>query len=205
MTTHAILKGVGVGSDYVNPLSATVTWVIKDGTGHLGRILFAWLKGCELDMDSKKWRIRADVLNDLAMGIEIFCLPRYPLYTTYILCGTTMMKAVVGVAGGATRTALTQHHAIRNNLADVASKDSSQETCVNLIASFLGLFLLTAVHTQFALYVLFGVVTLGHLLANLKAVKSVCLRTFNESRYLIALEEFFKAGRMLRPVEVNRR
>lgn len=193
-----------MGSDYVNPLSATVTWVIKDGTGHLGRIFFAWLKGCELDLDSKKWRIRADVLNDLAMGIEIFALPRFPHLSTYILCGTTTIKAIVGVAGGATRSALTQHHAVRGNLADVASKDCAQETCVNLVASFVGLFLLTAIQTQFALYVLFAIVTLGHIFANIKAVKSVCLRTFNESRYLIALEEFFKAGRMLRPLEVNR-
>lgn len=27
LSTHAILKGVGVGSDIVNPLSATITWV----------------------------------------------------------------------------------------------------------------------------------------------------------------------------------
>lgn len=27
LSTHAILKGVGVGSEYVNPLSATITWV----------------------------------------------------------------------------------------------------------------------------------------------------------------------------------
>lgn len=120
----------------------------------------------ELDIDSKKWRIRADVLNDLAMGIEIFVLPQFLDQATYILCGTTTMKAIVGVTGtrksmpflffiltvsfpgGATRSALTQHHAIRGNMADVSSKDSAQETFVNLVASFLGLFLLTAVKTQ---------------------------------------------------------
>lgn len=102
----------------------------------------------ELDIDSKKWRIRADVLNDIAMGIEIFVLPIFQQHATFILCGTTTMKAIVGVTGGATRAALTQHHAIRGNLADVASKDSAQETCVNLIASFLGLFLLTAIKSQ---------------------------------------------------------
>lgn len=98
----------------------------------------------QLDIDSKKWRIRADVLNDVAMALEILVLPRYTDYSTYILCGTTSIKAIVGVAGGATRSALTQHHAIRGNLADVASKDSSQETFVNLTASFIGLYLLTA-------------------------------------------------------------
>lgn len=35
-------------------------------------------------------------------------------------------KSIVGIAGGATRSALTQHQAIRNNLADVSAKDSSQ-------------------------------------------------------------------------------
>lgn len=45
LSTHAILKGVGVGSDFVNPLSATITWVLKDGAGHFGKIFFAWWKG----------------------------------------------------------------------------------------------------------------------------------------------------------------
>lgn len=98
-----------------------------------------------MDIDSKKWRIRADILNDIAMAIEILVLPRYESHSTYILCATTSMKAIVGVAGGATRSALTQHHAIRGNLADVSSKDNSQETAVNLIASFVGLYLLSAV------------------------------------------------------------
>lgn len=34
LSTHAILKGVGVGSDIVNPLSATVTWVNKLNKDH---------------------------------------------------------------------------------------------------------------------------------------------------------------------------
>lgn len=102
----------------------------------------------QLDIDSKKWRIRADILNDIAMAAEILVLPHFPDYSTFILCATTTIKGIVGVAGGATRSALTQHHAIRGNLADVSSKDNSQETCVNLIASFVGLYLLTAITSQ---------------------------------------------------------
>ncbi|CAD6998431.1 unnamed protein product [Ceratitis capitata] len=82
------------------------------------------------------------------MGIEIYVLPKYPFFSTQLLCATTVIKSIVGVAGGATRAALTQHHAIRGNLADVASKDSSQETFVNLIASFIGLYMLTLIKSQ---------------------------------------------------------
>lgn len=38
--------------------------------------------------------------------------------------------------------------AIRNNLADVAAKDGSQEMCVNLIASFIGIFILSLFHDR---------------------------------------------------------
>lgn len=99
LCTHAILKGLGVGNDNVNAYSATVAWILKEGSGHLGRILFSWWKGAQLDIDSKKWRLRADFLNDLAMGIEIYVLPKYPHLSTQILCGTTVLKAIVGVAG----------------------------------------------------------------------------------------------------------
>jgi hypothetical protein len=61
-----------------------------------------------LDGDCKKWRLFADVLNDMAMGLELL-LSLLSSYTTYILCITTTMKAIVGVAGGATRAAITQH------------------------------------------------------------------------------------------------
>lgn len=42
-----------------------------------------------------------------------------------------------------------------------------------------------------------------HIIANIRAVKSVRLRTFNESRYLIALEEYFRSGNVLSVDAVN--
>jgi hypothetical protein len=41
----AILEGMGVGDEKASVLSATFVWLIKDGVGMLGRILFAWLHG----------------------------------------------------------------------------------------------------------------------------------------------------------------
>ncbi|KAH9630311.1 hypothetical protein HF086_004444 [Spodoptera exigua] len=142
LATQEVLRGVGVGDTTATPLAATVTWVLKDGCGHLGKIYFAYSHGTHLDAYSKKWRLYADVLNDAAMCIEI-ALPAFKNYTTAVLCVSTVMKAIVGVAGGATRAAMTQHHAIRSNLADVSAKDSAQETAVNLIASLTALTIIT--------------------------------------------------------------
>ena len=69
----------------------------------------------KLDADSKKWRFFADVLNDCALTLEL-CAP-YAIAAiggssgamTGILCLAGAAKSIVGVAGGATRAALTQH------------------------------------------------------------------------------------------------
>lgn len=63
-----------------------------------------------LDTDSKKWRLFADLVNDAAMFLELLLLPMFPEYPTHVLCLTTSMKGIVGVAGGAARASITQHH-----------------------------------------------------------------------------------------------
>ncbi|XP_038216398.1 RUS family member 1 isoform X2 [Zerene cesonia] len=188
LATKEVMKGVGVGDLAATPLAATVTWVLKDGCGHLGRILFAYTHGSYLDAYCKTWRLYADVLNDVAMVIEL-TLPHYFEFTTVALCFSTTLKAIVGVAGGASRTALTQHHAVRSNLADVTAKDAAQETAVNLFASVVAILILTYCGTSFGLY-LFLIMT--HLACNYCAVKAVCLETFNPPRFMLSLDSILK-------------
>ena len=64
-------------------------------------------------------------------------VPR-PLFTP-LVCFSSASRAIVGVAGGATRTALVQHQARQGNAADVSAKDGSQETIVNLTALIVSL------------------------------------------------------------------
>ncbi len=40
-----IFPRVGVGSSEATPAAATLQWLVRDGTGMIGRILFAWMKG----------------------------------------------------------------------------------------------------------------------------------------------------------------
>jgi len=45
LATEAVLKGVGVGDEKATPVAAATTWLIKNGSGHIGRILFAYVEG----------------------------------------------------------------------------------------------------------------------------------------------------------------
>ncbi|KAM9472305.1 RUS family member 1 isoform 2-T3 [Salvelinus alpinus] len=203
LATQASLRGVGVGNQEATVAAATITWLLRDGTGMLGRILFAWLKGNKLDSEAKKWRLVADVLNDIAMFMEILA-PNFPTCFTLIVCSAGIFKSIVGVAGGATRAALTLHQARRDNMADISAKDGSQETLVNLAGLLVSLILIPLVTDNPLLtFVLFFLFTILHLFANYKAVRSVVMETLNEARLAIVLHQYLRDGRVLGPLEAN--
>uniref|UniRef100_A0AAQ5XML2 RUS family member 1 n=1 Tax=Amphiprion ocellaris TaxID=80972 RepID=A0AAQ5XML2_AMPOC len=205
LATQASLRGVGVGNQEATVAAATVTWLLRDGTGMLGRILFAWRKGSKLDSEAKKWRLFADVLNDIAMFMEILA-PYFPAFFTLIVCTAGIFKSIVGVAGGATRAALTVHQARRDNMADISAKDGSQETLVNLAGLLVSLILIPLVTDNPVLTLsLFFLFTVLHLFANYKAVRSVVMETFNEARLSIVLQQYLRDERILNPLEANQR
>jgi len=204
LATSAVLQGVGVGDETASPLAATLTWILRDGTGMVGRILFAAKCGTRLDYDCKKWRLCADILNDLAMLMEIVT-PRFGReWTLAVLCIASLSRSIVGVAGGATKAAVAQHQAKRNNMADLSAKDGSQETMVNLLALLVNLLLLPRIANYPDLVMpLFSALTVLHIFANYKAVRSLEFDTLNGARLNVVLESFF-AGRKVRTVqEVN--
>uniref|UniRef100_A0A131XGY7 Uncharacterized protein n=1 Tax=Hyalomma excavatum TaxID=257692 RepID=A0A131XGY7_9ACAR len=200
LATQSVLTGVGVGDQGASVLAATTTWILRDGTGMTGRILFAWFQGSNLDYDSKKWRLFADILNDVAIFLELMC-QYFKGYVTAVLCVSSVAKSIVGVAGGATRAALTQHQARSNNMADVSAKDGSQETLVNLAAFLFSLLLLRIVAgNPWLLYSIFISFTLLHIFANYRAVSCVVMETFNRSRYAIVVKRFLETAGDVAPV-----
>lgn len=65
---------------------------MRDVTGMIGRILFAWARGSDLDNNAKRWRLIADVLNDLALMLDLLA-PWFPRYVTFILNLTLIQRA----------------------------------------------------------------------------------------------------------------
>ncbi|KAF7233397.1 hypothetical protein EG68_10863 [Paragonimus skrjabini miyazakii] len=187
LAAQALLVGVGVGNVEATILSASLSWMLKDGSGMIGKIVFVGWQGSYLDCDCKRWRFLADILNDMALLMEL-ASPSFPAYFTLIVCAANILKSVVSVAGGATRAAVTYHQARDNNVADVAAKDGSQETLSNLLALLFNLSLVYFVTEKWGL-IWFGffVLTAVHLYANYRAVRCLQLTTFNRNRFSIAV------------------
>ncbi|XP_042881740.1 RUS family member 1-like isoform X2 [Penaeus japonicus] len=190
LSLRATFEGLGVGEGAATTLAATLTWLLKDGSGMIASIAFAYWRGSQLDCNSKQWRLFADVANDTGHFLRLLG-PLLPVPFLAVMCVSAVMMALVGVAGGATRAALTLHQARRDNMADVSAKDGSQETLVNLAALITSLTILPLITSNFLLtWVTFILCVVFHLLANYQAVRSVKMESLNRPRLLYILDKW---------------
>eukprot|EP01134_Creolimax_fragrantissima_P000934 CFRG0934T1 len=231
LSHHALLQGYGVGDSTATASAAMITWMMRDGLAMSGRILFAWGYASTLDSDSKFWRLFADVLNDFAICVEI-AAPAFSAAAivktaddfdgekldmkvgivgvwaidgfVVMACMGSLMKAIVSVAGGATRAALTQHQALSNNSADVAAKDGSQEQMVQLVALLFGIILTRYTDTHpYIIWPTFALLTLIHLLCNYKAVTCLVYKSINGERGKIIMETYLRSGSVITPQQMT--
>ena len=151
------------------------------------------------------WRFYADILNDLAISIDLIA-PFFRSFLLPITCLSNLCRSIVGVAGGSTRAALTQHQAVAQNMGDVSAKDGSQETLVNLLALLVNLYLLHAIKGDRKLvWTLYFLLTSLHLYANYRAIRSLQLRTWNWNRFVLLCEDYFRWNRVSSIESINQR
>ncbi|KAM3718987.1 RUS family member [Dirofilaria immitis] len=185
LATEAVLRGAGVGNKAASAMAAAISWLLKDGIGLIARIFFAWLYSPYLDAD-------------------YLIAPIFPKLFTLIVCLSSMVRAVVSVAGGATRTTIINHQAISDNAGDVAAKDGSQETVINIFALFCSLLLLPIVSGNvISIWLLFFLLTFIHLYGNYRAVKSLQFKTLNRSLLRIIVKNYMKTRKTGTVSEVN--
>ncbi|KAL5251926.1 hypothetical protein ACHWQZ_G014907 [Mnemiopsis leidyi] len=204
LASHAIFQGMGVGNSKASALGATYTWLMKDGTGMISNILFAWSKGTLLDIDAKRWRLFADVLNDIAMFLDLLSPLAPPYLFTFAMCCTSVFRSLVGVAGGCTRATIKQHQAQCNNMADVSAKDGSQEKLSGLLGLVLSMTLINIISVSpLITWTTFSLLTVLHLYFNYRACSCLVMKSLNPTRYKVLLEHWFREGSVLNPEQVN--
>ncbi|KAJ3104045.1 hypothetical protein HDU97_009592 [Phlyctochytrium planicorne] len=216
LATRATFQTMGVGDSNASATTATLTWVIQDGSAMISRILFAWIFSFNLDADSKQWRFYADLLNDAGTFIGVLTPSLPKRLFVPLACFSTILRSLCGVAAGSTKAALSQHFAIMDNVADLNAKDGSQETVVGLVGMIVGIFslhrcanlqmffqigsyLVQWVADGFSTWFCFLFFTSLHLYFNYKAVKSVVINTLNTQRASLLISHFLQTASVATP------
>jgi hypothetical protein len=205
LTTQALFQGLGVSSLSLTAASATVQWIIRDGTSMIGGILFGSLLGDSFGPEIKRWRLIADIANDIGLTLELIS-PLCPQYFLYFAALGSLFKAICGTAAGACRSALMEHFSRSQNAAELAVKENNQETAITLIGLLFGYFMTVGLSEQSnAIWIAFFLLTLIHIWANVRAMRVLSLTRINQQRAHILINQWLADGRILSPSEVSQR
>jgi hypothetical protein len=110
----ALFRGMGVGQNSSNYLAPSIVWLLKDGAGMIGRIIFAWGFAASLDANCKRWHFLGDILNDVACTLDLIT-PYFQSALLFISSISNICRAVTGVIHGSTRTVIFQVRLIGND------------------------------------------------------------------------------------------
>lgn len=89
-STQGLLLAVGVGRQSAAPIAAALQWVIRDGMGRMGRLVFGQV-GPGFDAETKQYRLMASVVLNLSCALESIT-PLVPQFFLPLACLANMAK-----------------------------------------------------------------------------------------------------------------
>jgi hypothetical protein len=194
LSIQAMLSSIGVGATtgIQLPLAATLNWILKDGLGQLGGVLFASFVNTKFDSEAKRWRFKADCMLALSVILES-CTGIFPTLFLPIASIANVGKNIAWLSASATRASIHQSFTLQHNLGDVTAKSGSQTIAASILGTFLGLSTSAMlVHNPWELMFAVSVLSGAHLSSSFIALTYVSLNTLNPSRGVMAMEEIIQ-------------
>eukprot|EP00249_Psilotum_nudum_P011840 c23415_g1_i1 orf=838-2481(+) len=190
-TTQSLLHAVGVSGSGAASTAVAVNWVIKDGAGRIGKMLFA-RHGKKFDCDMKQLRFRGDLLMELGAGVELMTVGVPHLFLP-LACAANIAKNVAAVSSTSTRAPIYKAFARGENIGDVTAKGECISNIADLLGTGLGIFISKS---NPSLLAAFMVLSCGYLCCSYQEVKSVLLPTLNSARFGVAVRSFLVTGQV---------
>ena len=135
LATQSLLQSLGLVSAAGSgaAVSATVAWILKDGLGQFGGVLYASRANVKFDSNPKNIRFHAILLLQLGAIIEWSTVYFDPVWFLPLAATSNVLKNISWLGLSATRAQINKVFAQRDNLGDLTGKGGSQSTAASLI------------------------------------------------------------------------
>lgn len=201
--TSSLLFALGIRSGRIGQ-AAVISWVLKDGLGRVGKMVWAGSMGKDFDVDPKRWRFRSAMLYAMGNGLEIVT-QIFPASFLVFATLANSMKQVSMLTASATRNAMYRSFGDRSqNIANITAKGEAQIVVADLIGMGCGIRLskILASSRQNILAMYCGL-TILDLFGIYMELRQVVFRTLNAERTSIIVSNYMRDGRVRTPSEVS--
>lgn len=195
LSTQQLLMAVGVGTASAAPISATLNWIIKDGIGQFGGILFASKvsnqNSLNIDNNPKRYRMVSSLAMDASSLLEVIA-PLFPRSFLFIASTANIGKNIAFLTASASRAKLHQELSRDDNLGDITAKSTSQGILSSLLGTGIGIsispLLLSDFHSILPVCIGFAFINQLFTLASLQAV---IIDKLNQHQLNLVLQTYF--------------
>lgn len=202
LATHACLTSVGVGTQTATAAAATISWILRDGLGTIGLVLYAGKFARNLDADIKRSKFLGDIMHNIGVGIEILT-PLFPGKFLLLASFANLLKSIAGLTLGATKASFNKMFSLQENMADVTAKLQSQGLVAYLAGMGIGIGLTQTIPNVYGHFMAFLLLASTHLWASIQGLNTVTLNVLNEQRLNIVLEEYFRSNSIITPARAR--
>lgn len=201
--TTSLLLALGIRSGRIGQ-AAVVSWVLKEGLGRVGKMVWAGSMGKDFDVDPKRWRFRSALLYAFGNGLEIVTRI-FPASFLVFATAANSMKQVSMLTSSATRNAMYRSFGGRSqNIANITAKGEAQIVVADLIGMSCGIRLSKVVNKSKANVIgAYALLTLLDIFGIYMELRQVIFRTLNAERSTFLVNSFIKKGNMLTPSQVS--
>lgn len=201
LATQSMLHAIGLGASAL-PLAAGLNWVIKDGLGQLGSVIFASVVSVNFDAQPKKWNMISTLCLEMSSFIELLT-PLWPHLFLPLAALANMGKNVACLSASASRAAIHRSFAIHQNLADVTVKSGSQTMAAAMIGMGIGVSAAAIIQNDpLMIGTMFVSCAVLNIILTYKSLKQITLSTLTPGVYHHLLENYLQSGCLLQPHEV---
>lgn len=200
LSTQSLLIAAGLRP---TPAQATaVSWILKDGMQHVGKLICSnW--GARMDSDPKRWRLLADVLYDVGMGLEVLS-PLCPHLFLEMAGLGNFAKGMAVVAARATRLPIYSSFAKEGNLSDLFAKGEAFSTLCNVVGIGVGIRLASTICSSMqGKLVVCPLLSIIHIYCVSEEMRATPINTLNPRRTAMVVTDFLKAGVVSSPADLR--
>jgi hypothetical protein len=191
LSMQALLYAIGLGAGSI-PLAATLNWILKDGMGQLGGVLFASFVNNRFDSDPKRWRFLASVSLEVSNAIELLT-PLVPSLFLPLASIANVGKNISFLAASASRAAIHKTFAISENLADITAKTGSQNILSSMLGTSLGITAASFAGNNDIMTTMgiFSLMSLSSMFLSFRSLHHVTINTISLGRLEKIVENYF--------------
>ena len=136
LATQAALFTVGLGAGSI-PLAAAIQWILKDGVGHAGAIVYATSVNTRFDADAKRYRFQATLALTVADFVAVL-MPLVPQHFFLLASLSSTTSSIANLATVSARARIMACFAKQGNLADCVRAGQTQGKLMSLLGTGAG-------------------------------------------------------------------